>query len=189
MHEAGEWTSWIAHKMQPPFLLSGVNQQHAALLQAEAIPSGLLGDSDAAAVSGYSVQRRVCCWDHQPSSDNAAAALPKNRILCLIWISHLKQEQNSSESSAICFPLRLGHKQQDENIFPVLDLWPELPPAASSLTSSAINIHDINWAAVGCKVVRICCGGFNLYTYEEHLYFTRHWLNKDIEIKYICIFF
>lgn len=49
-------------------------------------------------------------WGKQPASDNAAAAWTKNRILCLIWISHLKQEQNSSESRTICFPLRLGHK-------------------------------------------------------------------------------
>lgn len=87
MHRAagvGEWTSWIAHEMRPPFLLSGVNPQHAALLQAGAVLSGLLGDSDAAAVSGSSGRRKVWHWDQQPSSDNAAAALTKNRILCLI---------------------------------------------------------------------------------------------------------
>lgn len=59
---------------------------------------------------GCSVTGQGWCRGTQPSSNDTPAALTKNRIPCLIWISHLKQDQNSSESSTICFPLRLGHK-------------------------------------------------------------------------------
>ena len=57
----------------------------AALLQADAVLLGLLGDGNFSMVlSGYSVQGWGCGWEKQPSSDNAAAALTKNRIPCLI---------------------------------------------------------------------------------------------------------
>ena len=57
----------------------------AALLRADAVLLGLLGDGNFSMVlSGYSVQGWGCGWEKQPSSDNAAAALTKNRIPCLI---------------------------------------------------------------------------------------------------------
>lgn len=85
MHKWRGGSCGLYSKGSHGFTLGGVTQQYAVLLQADAVLSGLLGDSDVAVVfSSYSVQGRGCCWEKQPSLDNAAAALTKNRILCLI---------------------------------------------------------------------------------------------------------
>lgn len=70
------------------FIGSGDIPGDAVLLQADAVLLGLLGDGNFTMVlSGYSVQAGWGWgggWEKQPSSDNAAAALTKNRIPCLI---------------------------------------------------------------------------------------------------------
>lgn len=67
------------------FIGSGDIPLDVVLLWADAVVLGLLGDGNFTMVlPGYSVRGRGCGWEKQPSSDNAAAALTKNRIPCLI---------------------------------------------------------------------------------------------------------